>query len=170
LLRRLRISLEIVPNGEEYCMMTRFAHGNLLVRRTLLLATILTAGSCGLWAQAAPPEGTPPAGQMRQRGAGGTERELAQLTGILSLGPDQQAQVKAVLQERRGKMEALRENGARPTREQVEGVRNDADAKINALLNDDQKAKFAVWQKQRMEHRREPGGGGPPPPSAPPTA
>jgi Spy/CpxP family protein refolding chaperone len=162
----------IVPNGEEYCMMMiRFANGNLSVRRALLLATILTAGSCGLWAQAGPPDGAPN-GQMRQRGAGGVERELAQLTGVLSLTPDQQPQIKGVLEERRGKMEALRANGAQPTREQMEGIRKDTDAKINALLTDDQKAKFADWQKQRMEHRRGPGGDGPPPPppSAPPNA
>jgi Spy/CpxP family protein refolding chaperone len=54
----------------------------------------------------------------------------------------------------------------------MEGIRKDTDAKINALLTDDQKAKFADWQKQRMEHRRGPGGDGPPPPppSAPPNA
>lgn len=163
------ISLRYFPNGEEQRMMIRFTSKNLSVRRTLLLATILTAGSCGVWAQAAPPEGPPPPdGQMR-RGPN-IDRELGQLTQTLSLTPDQQTQVKALLQERRGKMDALRAGGAQPTREQMEGVRKDTDGKINALLNDDQKAKYAAWQQQRMQQRRGPGGDAPPPPpSAPPS-
>jgi Spy/CpxP family protein refolding chaperone len=47
----------------------------------------------------------------------------------------------------------------------MEAIRNDTDTKISALLNDDQKAKFAAWQAQRkarMERRE--GTGGPPPP------
>jgi Spy/CpxP family protein refolding chaperone len=151
-------------------MVNRFIKVNVSARRTLLLATILAAGSCGLWAQAGPADGGPN-GQMRQRGPN-TERELGQLTQTLSLTPDQQTQVKGLLEERRGKMDVLRGSGAPPTREQMEGIRQDTDAKINALLNDDQKAKFAEWQKQRMDRRRGPGGDGPPPPPAqqPPSA
>jgi Spy/CpxP family protein refolding chaperone len=143
--------------------MMKIEQGFLASRRTLLLATILAAGSCGLWAQAAPPEGAPPQDQMRQRGPN-PEREIAQLTEALALTPDQQTQVKALLKERREKVEALRSGGERPSREQMEGVRKDTDAKINALLNDDQKTKYAAWEKERMEHRRGPGGDGPPPP------
>jgi Spy/CpxP family protein refolding chaperone len=147
--------------------MNKFATRNLLARRTLLLAGILFASSCALWAQA----DSPPAGEMRQRGPN-AERELAQLTQALTLTPDQQTQVKALLKERREKMEALRAAGgadaaaqnSRPNREQMEAIRKDTDAKISALLNDDQKAKFAAWQQQRMEHRSGPGGEAPPPP------
>jgi Spy/CpxP family protein refolding chaperone len=149
-------------------MVNRFSKGSFSARRTLLLATILAAGSCGLWAQAGPPGGPPPDGQMR-RGPN-TERELGQLTQALSLTPDQQTQVKGLLEQRRGKMDELRGSGTPPTREQMEGIRKDTDAKISALLNDDQKAKFAEWQKQRMERRRGPGGpggDGPPPPPQP---
>jgi Spy/CpxP family protein refolding chaperone len=161
------IPFRYFPNGEEQRMMMRFTNRNLSVRRTLLLATILAAGSCGIWAQAAPQEGPPPPdGQMR-RGPN-AERELGQLTQTLSLTPDQQTQVKGLLQERRGKMEALRAGGAQPTREQMEGIRKDTDAKINALLNEDQKAKFAAWQQQRMQQRRGPGGDAPPQPPPPP--
>jgi Spy/CpxP family protein refolding chaperone len=92
------------------------------------------------------------------------DRQLGQLTQTLSLTPDQQTQVKALLEQRRGKMEALRSTAERPTREQMEAVRKDTDSKINALLNDDQKAKYAAWEKERMDHRRGPAGDGPPPP------
>jgi Spy/CpxP family protein refolding chaperone len=101
---------------------------------------------------------------MGHRGPNAERELLGQLTQTLSLTPDQQTQVKALLQERRGKMEALRSSGTQPTREQMEGIRKDIDAKISALLNDDQKAKFAAWQQQRMQNRRGPGGDAPSPP------
>ena len=50
-------------------------------------------------------------------------------------------------------------------REQLEAVRNDTDTKITALLNDDQKTKFAAWQqerKRRMERRQGPDAPAPP--------
>jgi Spy/CpxP family protein refolding chaperone len=137
--------------------------------RRAVLAAVLLAGSCALWAQADQPQAAPsgpPQGQMRGRGPN-AERELGQLTQTLSLTPDQQTQVKALLEQRRGKMEALRSGENPPTREQMQAIRKDTDAKISALLNDDQKTKFAAWQQQRMEGRRGPGGPGgdqPPPP------
>ncbi|MGD0893937.1 MAG: hypothetical protein ABR923_20635 [Terracidiphilus sp.] len=148
-------------------MRKKFNQGILASRRTLLLGTILAAGSCGLWAQAAPPEGAPPQDQMRHRGPN-PERELAQMTDALTLTPDQQTQIKPLLAERRQKMEALRASGERPTRQQMEAVRQDTDAKINALLTDEQKTKYAAWEKGRMERRRggpgEDGAAPPPPP------
>jgi len=148
--------------------MIKLSKANSLSARALLFATILAACSCALWAQSDQPPG-PPQGQMHGRGPN-AERELGQLTEALSLSPDQQTQVKALLQERRGKMEALHANGAQPTREQMEGIRKDTDTKISALLNDDQKTKFAAWQKQRMEHRRGGEGGEAAPPPPPPSA
>ncbi|MGA3045940.1 MAG: hypothetical protein ABSD67_04920 [Terracidiphilus sp.] len=153
--------------------MFRLTKPSFLSRRALLLATFIAAGSCALWAQSdqSPAAGGPPPGQMGQRGPN-AERELAQLTEALSLTPDQQTQVKAILKDRREKMEALRSGSTQPTREQMMGIRKDSDAKISALLNDDQKTKFATWQQQRMEHRRGGGGGDstPPPPPTPPNA
>ena len=147
--------------------MISISRANSFARRTVL-AAILLAGSCALWAQADQPPGPPPGppdGQMRGRGPN-AERELGQLTQTLSLTPDQQTQVKALLQERRGKMEALRSGENPPSREQMQAIRKDTDAKIAALLNDDQKTKFAAWQQQRMQGRGPggPGGGEPPPP------
>jgi Spy/CpxP family protein refolding chaperone len=134
--------------------MIQFGNGKLPAWRALLMAGILVAGCCALC--------VPASGQGRggthQRGGGG-ERELSELTQVLGLSVDQQAQVKTLLDERRAKMEALRSGGTPPSREQMEGIRKDTDAKIAALLNDDQKAKFAAWQQQRMERRRGQGGG-----------
>ena len=86
--------------------MIQFGNGKFPAWRALLMAGILAAGCCafcaGQWAGA---------GGMRQRG-GGIERELAELTQALALTRDQQAQVKAFLEERREKMEALRAGGS----------------------------------------------------------
>ena len=140
--------------------------------RTLLLAGVLAVSSCALWAQ----NDAPPAGQMRGRG-GNPERELQQLTQRLSLTPDQQTQVKGLLAERRQKMEELRKSssgtdasaqGAPPNRDQVMAIRSATDTKINSLLNDDQKTKFAAWQQERKARMQQRQGGGeaPPPPGA----
>ena len=136
-------------------------------RRTLL-AGVLAVSCCAVWAQ----NDAPPAGQMGRRG--NPERELQQLTQALSLSADQQTQVKGLLAERRQKVEELRKaasgsdaatQAATPTREQMEAIRKETDGKITALLNDDQKSKFAAWQqerKARMQQRM--GGDAPPPP------
>jgi Spy/CpxP family protein refolding chaperone len=140
-------------------MVSRYA------RRTLL-AGVLAVSCCALWAQ----NDAPPAGEMGRRG-GNPERELQRLTQVLSLTPDQQTQVKGLLAERRQKMEELRKNAdasgqaTPPSREQAEAIRNDTDTKISALLNNDQKGKFAALQqerKARMQQRQ--GGDAPPPP------
>jgi len=138
--------------------------------RRAVMAAVLLAGSCALWAQADQPPGPPPGppdGQMRGRGPN-AERELAQLTDAVSLTPDQQTQVKALLEERHGKMQALRSSGNPPSREQMQAVRKETDAKISALLNNEQKAKFAAWQEQNRQRRGPSGPGGdqalPPPP------
>jgi periplasmic protein CpxP/Spy len=141
----------------------------VFVRRGLLMAAILVVSCGALWAQNDAQSQSP----MRGRG-GNPERELQQLTQVLSLTPDQQTQVKSLLAERRQKMEALRNSNsdassqATPSRrEQMESVRNETDTKITALLNDDQKTKFAEWQQQRkarMEQRQGGGPGGAPPP------
>jgi Spy/CpxP family protein refolding chaperone len=139
------------------------------MRRGLLFAGILFATCGALWAQ----NDAPPAGQMH--GRGNPERELQHLTQVLSLTPDQQTQVKGLLAAQRQTMEELRKASGGtdaatqgpPPRQQMEAIRNDTDTKINALLNDDQKTKFAAWQaerKARMEHRGGPDGAAPPPP------
>lgn len=148
-------------------MMHEWNYGYMLAKRTLLLASVVVISCCTLVAQ----NDAPPAGQMQRRG-GNPERQLQMLTQRLGLTPDQQSQVKALLADQGQKMEALRSGsgdatgqGARPNREQMDAIRNDTDTKINALLNDDQKAKFAEWQqerKARMERRQGPNE--PPPP------
>jgi len=164
-----RFEISELPHREEHCFM-RIQTRTSLAFRTLLVAGLLAMPSAALWAQTdSPPPDGPPRGQMR---GPNPERQLEMLTHVLSLTAEQQTQVKALLTEQSSKMQQLRKTGdasdatnqgGPPNREQMDAVRNDTDAKITALLNDDQKTKFAAWQqqrKERMEHR----GDGPPPP------
>jgi Spy/CpxP family protein refolding chaperone len=137
--------------------MIQIGNGKFEGWRALLMAGILFAGCCAL----SVPANAQGRGGMGQRG-GGIERQLSELTQVLGLSGDQQAQVKGLLEARRAKMEALRAGGAQPSREQMEAIHRDTDANIAALLTDDQKVKFAAWQQQRMEQRRGQGGGAPP--------
>ena len=135
--------------------MIQFGNGKFIVWRALLMAGLLVAGSCTL----SVPANAQGRGGMGQRGI---ERQLTELTQVLTLTGVQQSQVKVLLEERRAKMESLRSSGTPPTMEQMMAVRQDTNGKIRDLLNDDQKAKFAAWQQQRMEQRRGQGGGGVP--------
>ena len=145
--------------------------------RTLILAGILAASCGALVAQnEAPPDGPPPGGAMRGRGPN-LEHQLQMLTERLSLTSEQQTQVKAVLTEQRQKMEELRKStagsdasasttpaGGPPNRAQMEAIRNDTDTRISALLNDEQKPKYAAMVQERNERMAHRGGDGPPPP------
>lgn len=145
-----------------------------------------------------PPDGPPP-GESQQTPEHGpsVERELKQLTHSLALTTEQQAQVKAILTDKHEQIEALfnqskqsTQNGKtsadaasgddqRPSAEAVEqsraavkAIREDASAKIAALLTDDQKTRFAALEdaRQKAEAKQDElppptpdGGGGPPP-------
>jgi periplasmic protein CpxP/Spy len=150
----------------------KFGIRSSLASQVLLMAGLLTVTSGALWAQAdAPPADGPPPGRM---GRGfNPERQLQMLTRVLSLTTEQQVQVKTVLTEQSQKMEELRKSSSTtdasaqsgpPNREQMEAIRNDTDSKIAALLNDDQKTKFAAWQQQRKERMEHHEGNPPPPP------
>jgi protein CpxP len=153
-------------------------------------AALLALCSCAAFAQAAfaqseqpqnPPPGADqggPRGQMR-RGFE-PERELATLTHVLTLNPEQQTGVKAVLEQQATQMKALRDkaestspDGPAPeTRQarmtQMEQIRDESNTKISALLDENQKKTFADWvQKRKAEMaRRGPRGGNPQPDGA----
>jgi len=103
---------------------------------------------------------------MQGRGGGNPERQLQMLTERLSLTADQQTQVKALLADQRQKMQVLRESnsGAPPDRQQMEGIRNETDTKINALLNDDQRPSLRSGKRSATRAWRQQGPDQPPPP------
>jgi protein CpxP len=115
---------------------------------------------------------------MAQGGGGGMspERQQAQLdamTQAVGLTPDQVTQVKAINADSMQKMMALRSSGGDPAdmRPKMMAMRTEQQAKIKAILTDDQKPKYDAYLASQPRGGGRPGGGGgdgPPPPSPPP--
>lgn len=113
---------------------------------------------------------------MKAQGGGGgysPERAQAQLdalTKAVGLTPDQVTQVKAINDDAMKKQQDLRNSGADPAdlRPKMTEIRNEQQAKIKALLTDDQKTKYDAYLASQPRGGRGGGGGGgngaPPPP------
>jgi hypothetical protein len=138
---------------------------------TLALGGALTLGVTGAALAQEPP---PPPSDQAQGGpgpGGGMRRmdpnkQLEHLTQALDLTADQQSQIKPVLMDRQEKLQALFQNQSLSQddrRTQARSVVEASNTKIESVLNDQQKQKFAAMQ-QRMRR----GPGGPPPGEAPP--
>ena len=127
---------------------------------TLALAGALTLGVSGVARaqdNAAPPQEQ---GQMGH-GRMDPDKQLEHMTRELGLSADQQAQIKPVLVNRQQQMEAVFQNQSlsrEDRRAKMMAIRQDSTTKIDAVLNDQQKQKFAAMQ----EHMRGRGQGGPP--------
>ncbi|SMC97268.1 Spy/CpxP family protein refolding chaperone [Pedobacter nyackensis] len=91
------------------------------------------------------------------------ERNATQLTKKLSLTEDQKAKVKAIFLDQATAMTKMREE-SKGDREammaKMKTANEESDAKINALLNDEQKKAFAAWQVERKENMKNRGGRG----------
>jgi len=176
--------------------MIEIQYGHFPARRVLWMACVLAASCCVLQAQpdgaGGPPPDGPPPGEMQQQSRGpSVDRELKQLTQMLTLTTAQQIQVKAILTDQHQQIEALfnqskpaAQNGKttsdaassddqRPDWEAMQkmrtaakAIREDANAKIAETLTDDQKVKFAAWEKKRQKSsaRQESDDMPPPPP------
>ncbi len=125
-------------------------------------------------AQDAPPP-PPPADQTQgppQGGPGGRgmnpDRRLHMMEKQLNLTADQTTQLKAIMEDERSKMEALRSNTSlaqQDRRSQMMTIRQDGETKTRALLSPDQEKKYDEMQakmRERMQDRRQPGGQTPP--------
>jgi hypothetical protein len=132
----------------------------MMIRRyaARLMAVVL----CGTALSTAP--------MLAQGGGGGgrmmqtPQQQLDALTAALTLTPDQQPKVKAILEDTAKKMADLRASGADPAdmRPAMMKMRTDQQTAIKALLTDDQKTKYDAMMAAQMNRQR--GGGAPPPP------
>ena len=137
---------------------------------TLALGGALTLGVTGA-TLAQEPAAPPPDQTQGGPGAGGPRhmdpnRQLEHMTKELDLTADQQSQIKPVLMDRQQKMQALFQDQSmsqEDRRAKARSIVEDSNSKIESVLNDQQKQKFAAMQ-QRMRR----GPGGPPPGEAPP--
>ena len=160
-------------------------HG-LPAMRVILLAVCTGAmGATAMMAQDTPPAGTTP-GQGRGPGGGGMgspeqqQRQLDMMTTQLNLTPDQVTQIKAIQADSRKQAMAMRDdtNTTGPDRRaKMMSMREAEQAKVKAVLTDDQKPKYDAMVAQQRA-RQANGGGGygngngapPPPPPNPPSA
>lgn len=93
------------------------------------------------------------------------EDRVKQLDEKLKLSDDQKTKLTAVFTEQVEAMKKFREEmqgGDRDAmREKMQKMRADNDAKVTAVLTDDQKKTYEAWQKEQraeMEKRRQGGG------------
>ena len=113
-----------------------------------------------------PPETTAP---PPRQGAGGghhgmmdPDEQLATMTTRYSLTTEQRDQVKPILVSEQHQVQGLREDTALSREDRMakmQTIRSDSDAKIKAVLNDDQKKQFEQDQL-RMQKRVQQGQGG----------
>ncbi len=156
--------------------MTKFAGRNMKRAAGVLLCGVVLAlpalaQSSGDQMQGPPPGGPPPAGQRGGGGRMNPEQRLEAMKTQLNLTPDQTDKVKAILEEGRAKMTALRNDTSvsqEDRRGKMMAMMQGENEKIKAVLNDEQKEKLAAMEKRMMENRRGGGPGGPPPPPPPP--
>jgi Spy/CpxP family protein refolding chaperone len=116
--------------------------------------------------QGPPPDGMHGGPGMRGRGP---ERQTEMLTKQLNLTPDQVTQVKAIDADAMQQAKALRDDTSLSQddrRSKMMTIHEGAQAKIRALLTDDQKTKFDAMVAKRHERMERHEGNGPPPPPA----
>jgi Spy/CpxP family protein refolding chaperone len=149
--------------GEEHRILIDLKHFIFMVRRIMPLAGLSLACCCAALAQPDGPGGPPPGQTQPSEHGPNVERQLKRLTQLLTLTDDQQTQVKGLLTDQRQQIIALLKpamgsEDQPPSREAMEAARTaikaihaDTNAKIAALLSDDQKTKFAAWEEKRAQ-------------------
>lgn len=131
---------------------------------TLALAGLLALGA-----------GSAANAQYRDSGQGGQgqrhhrmdpDTELKHMTKELGLSADQENQIRPILVDRQQKMQALWQNQSlsrEDRRSQMMSIRQDSNAKIEALLTDEQKQKFETMQERQGRRGGHQGQGEPQP-------
>lgn len=132
-----------------------------------LLATGLALGSAAACAQDSPA----PEVSAQQPGSGRMGRQpmtpdeqLARMTKRYDLSADQQTQIKPILADSQQQMMTLRQDSSMSREDKMakmKTIREGANTKIQALLNDTQKQKFAEDQQRMQERMQQRGGGAP---------
>ena len=155
--------------------------GNPRMRCAALALCAFALSTSPMWSQT---QDAPPAAPQSDEGRPHPnmeqmeEHHLQMLTKHLSLTPDQVTQVKAIDQDNFAQMKALHEDTATPQAEKhdkMKSLREAHQAKIRAVLTDEQKPKFDAMVAREHDHMDghrggRPGGSGddapPPPPPA----
>ena len=132
-----------------------------------ILATGLTLGSAAAFAQQdspAPPDAAQQGG-YGHRQPPTPDEQVARMTKRYNLSADQQAQIKPIIADQQQKMMALRGDSSLSRDDKMakmKSIHEDSNTKIQAVLNDTQKAQFAQDQQKMQERMMQRGGGAPP--------
>ena len=123
-----------------------------------LLATGLTLGSAAAFAQQDSPAAPDASAQQPGPGRMGRQQmtpdeQLARMTKRYHLSPDQQQQMMALRQDSSSSRE--------DKMAKMMSIREGANTKISAILNDSQKQKFTEDQQKMQERMQQRGGGAP---------
>ena len=130
---------------------------------TSFICGIIIALTPALRAQDATTSGTAPAGpgnpgHQFHPGERGGENPLERLSKALDLTEDQKAKIKPIIEERRQKMQALRDDTSlskEQRMEQVKEIFKSSNEQIKALLTPDQQQKFEQLMQEMREHREQ---------------
>jgi hypothetical protein len=131
-----------------------------------VLVAGLTLGGAALYAQDTPP---PPDTATQGSGSSGyhhhhhhhrmdPDRALARMTKRYSLSQDQQNQIKPILESQTQQMQALHADTSLSREDRwtkMQAIHSDSNTKIEAVLNDSQKAKFEQDQEHRQQRMHE---------------
>lgn len=99
---------------------------------------------------------TPPPMPMRGHHRMSPERQLKHMTKQLDLTPDQQSQIKPILESRQQQMQALWQDqtlSREDRRQKMMAIQQDSNGKIEGVLNDTQKQKYEAMQARMHQHR-----------------
>jgi protein CpxP len=135
-------------------------------RRMLLAITCAAALASPILAQ---DPSTPPPPQHEGGPGGGPEmqqKRLEHMTAELNLTPDQVSQIKAIQDDGRQQMTAMRNDSSisgADRHAKMTALRDAQDARIKSVLTDEQKTKYDAMQAN-MRQRRGDGGQAPAPP------
>ena len=92
------------------------------------------------------------------------DEQVARMTKRYNLSADQQTQIKPIVADSQQQMMALRQDSSMSREDKMAkmmSIREGANTKISAILNDSQKQKFAEDQQKMQQRMQERGGGAP---------
>jgi hypothetical protein len=120
----------------------------LMLKQSLAISSLLVLSAAGSWAFAEEPAPRflPP------------EQVVLYLADKLALSEDQKAEITPIIAERQTKMKAaLAENnaGTQQRLREVMEILGDSDRKINAVLNAEQRQKYADVERQMLEQMKQ---------------
>jgi protein CpxP len=130
------------------------------------LATGLTLCSAAAFAQQDNATAPTPDASAPQQGGGyghqpkSPDEQVARMTKRYNLSSDQQAQIKPIIANQQQQMQALRQDSSLSREDKMakmKSLHEDSSTKIQAVLNDSQKQRFAQDQQRRQQQMQERG-------------